>query len=84
MGANTSEADGAQSDHDFVAKFQIALKEGMESLFWLRLLKHARPDHDTAVDMLKGECDEIVSILVASLRTAKANAAEKRAGSTGP
>ena len=43
VGANASESDGAQSSGDFIAKFQIALKEGKESLFWLRLLKHARP-----------------------------------------
>jgi four helix bundle protein len=36
VGANTSESDAAQSDADFIAKFQIALKEGKESRFWLR------------------------------------------------
>jgi four helix bundle protein len=74
VGANTSESDGAQSSGDFIAKFQIALKEGKESIFWLRLLKHARPDRSLHVDVLRRECNDIVSILVASLRTAKANA----------
>jgi four helix bundle protein len=74
VGANTSESTGAHSDSDFIAKFQIALKEGKEALFWLQLLKHARPDRGAPVDALRRECDEIVSILVASLRTAKANA----------
>ena len=79
VGANTSESGGAHSDHDFIAKFQIALKEGKESLFWLRLLKHACPDRAVHLDSLHRECDEIVSILVASLRTAKANAAKRAA-----
>jgi hypothetical protein len=72
--ANTSESSGAQSPADFISKFQIALKEGKESLFWLRLLKHASPDRSARIEMLRHECDEIVSILVVSLRTAKANA----------
>jgi four helix bundle protein len=79
VGANASESGGAQSDSDFIAKFQIALKEGKESRFWLRLLKHASPDRGLPVDALIRECDEIVSILVTSLRTAKANAAARRA-----
>ena len=74
VGANTSESHGAQSPADFITKFQIALKEGKETLFWLRLLKHASPDRAVRVDVLRRECDEIVSILVVSLRTAKANA----------
>jgi four helix bundle protein len=73
VGANTSESGGAQSDADLITKFQIALKEGKESLFWLRLLKHASPDRTVRIEALRRECDEIVSILVASLRTAKAN-----------
>jgi four helix bundle protein len=79
VGANASESGGAQSDSDFIAKFQIALKEGKESRFWLRLLKHASPDRGLPVDALIRECDEIVSLLVTSLRTAKANAAARRA-----
>ena len=79
MGANTSEADGAQSLADFITKFQIALKEGKESLYWLRLLKHASPNRGDRVERLRQECDEIVSIIVSSLRTAKARkAAEAR------
>jgi four helix bundle protein len=74
VGANTSESAGAQSDIDCIAKFQIALKEGKESLFWLRLLTHARPDRRCRTEALRRECGEIVSILVTSLRTAKANA----------
>jgi four helix bundle protein len=74
VGANTAEADGAHSASDFIAKFQIALKEGKESFFWLRLLSHVSPDRAERIERLRRECDEIVSILVASLRTAKANA----------
>src|SRR5687767_10158346 len=55
IGANSSESDGAQTDKDFIAKFQISLKEGRESLFWLRLLKHASPDRASRVALLYKE-----------------------------
>ncbi len=71
IGANTSESGGAQSNQDFIQKFQIALKEGRESLYWLRLLKHCSPDRAVRINTLYGECDQIVAILVTSLKTAK-------------
>lgn len=71
IGANTTESGGAQSNRDFVAKFHVALKEGRETLFWLRLLKYASPDRAARVDVLMNQCDEIVRIVVASLKTAK-------------
>jgi four helix bundle protein len=71
VAANTGESSGAQSNRDFVQKFQIALKEGKETLVWLRFLRHANPGRGTEIDRLCAECDTIVAILVASLRTAK-------------
>ena len=71
IGANASESSGAHSGRDFVAKFHVALKEGRETLFWLRLLKYASPDRAVRIDALSKQCDEIVAILVASLKTAK-------------
>ena len=38
IGANVEEANGAQSRADFVAKLNIAYKEGRETKYWLRLL----------------------------------------------
>ena len=38
VGANTTEAQAAQSPKDFIAKMSIASKEARESNYWLRLL----------------------------------------------
>jgi hypothetical protein len=57
----------------------IALKEGKETLFWLRLLKYASPDRAAFVDPLYRECDEIVAIVVVSLRTKKERLRKERA-----
>jgi four helix bundle protein len=43
IGANASESGGAESGRDFAHKFHISLKEGRETLFWLRLLRYASP-----------------------------------------
>lgn len=39
IGANVREGINAQSKADFVSKFNIALKESNETLYWLELLK---------------------------------------------
>ncbi len=38
IGANTAEAQQAQSRLDFASKLNIALKEAVETEYWLRLL----------------------------------------------
>ena len=78
VGANASESDGAESGPDFRHKFHISLKEGRETLYWLRILRHASPDRAKRIDVLYRECDELVSILVASLKTSKRNEEARR------
>lgn len=70
---NSAESDGTQSRRDFILKFHICLKEGRESLQLLRALMHACPHRRPKLELLFRRCDEIVSILVASLKTAKRN-----------
>jgi four helix bundle protein len=62
MGANAAEGDAASSRRDFVSKFRIALKEGKETLFRLRLCRRRRfleERHDAVI----GECTELILIL---------------------
>jgi four helix bundle protein len=73
VGANASESGAAETDPDFVHKFQVSLKEGRETLYWLRLLAYASPDRAKRVNALYDECDEIVAILVSSIKTKRAN-----------
>jgi four helix bundle protein len=41
IGSNASESDDGESGRDFIHKFAVSLKEGRETLYWLRLLAYA-------------------------------------------
>jgi len=73
VGANIEEAHFAQSRGDVISKLSIALKEATETRYWLRLLtdtQYARPEDSS---ILKRQAENIISILVASIKTAKKN-----------
>lgn len=73
VGANTEEADAGQSKRDFIAKLQISLKEAKESHYWLRLLKDAEYIDNQTFNSLIKDCNEVITILIAILKTAKNN-----------
>jgi four helix bundle protein len=73
VGANYEEARCAESTADFVHKLRVATKELREAHYWLRIVDRSdwvRPD---SIDRLLDELDQLVAILLASARTAKAN-----------
>ncbi len=73
IGANIHEANYAHSKADFIAKFQIALKECYETEFWLELfVKSELPDRETTND-LYNQCGTIRRMLIASINIAKEN-----------
>ena len=73
IGANIHEANYAHSKADFVAKFQIALKECYETEYWLELfVKSELLDHEIAKD-LYNQSGTIRRMLIASITTAKEN-----------
>ena len=73
IGANIHEANYAHSKADFVAKFQIALKECYETEYWLELfVKSELLDREIAKD-LYNQCGTIRRMLIASINTAKEN-----------
>jgi four helix bundle protein len=71
LATNSAESDGSQSRRDFIQKFQISLKEARECFQLLRLLRNSCPDRSPQLTGLLKRCDEIIAILVVSLRTAK-------------
>jgi len=73
IGANVSEARSAQSRADFISKFEIALKEARETAWWLAVAKSLCSDPADLHGWLEKECDVLTAILVASVKTAKAN-----------
>ena len=72
IGANVAEGLYGASRADFINKYTIALKEANETHYWLDLL--AETDHlpaGEATSSLLKECNSIISILAASVKTAK-------------
>lgn len=71
VGALIREAEFAQSRPDFINKMSVALKEANETLYWLSLLKDTDYISPEAYDMLSAGCKELISMLVASIKTSK-------------
>lgn len=71
VGANYRAACRAKSSADFVNKLKIVEEEGDESLFWMELLVESGVSSQRKLGELMKEGDEIVSIVVASLKTAR-------------
>jgi four helix bundle protein len=67
IGANIEEARGGQSKADFLAKYQIALKEARETCYWLRLLEATELLSKTRLRDILLECKEIANILGACI-----------------
>jgi four helix bundle protein len=51
-GANVQEAQAGQSRADFISKYNIALKEARETLYWLRLV-------DASGELSNGSCQAL-------------------------
>jgi len=74
IGANVAEGHYASSKADFINKYAIAKKEAAETLYWLDLLVKAEYLSDGEdVQSLKADCDEILRLLIASIKTARDN-----------
>ncbi len=73
IGANIREANYAHSRPDFIAKFQIALKECYETEYWLELMERAEICKDETVSALLHDCGSIRRLLISSVNTAKQN-----------
>ena len=73
IGANISEAVYGQSRADFIAKLNIALKEANDTLYWLRLFHRTGYITEAQFKSMYSDLNEIISLLVASLKTLKKN-----------
>jgi four helix bundle protein len=71
VGANYRAACRAKSAADFVAKLKIVEEECDESMYWMELLRAMRIGNDAAIAALMEEAGQILSIIVASIRTAR-------------
>lgn len=69
--ANYRAAYRARSKAEFVAKMGICEEEADESIYWLEMLKDFGFAGDETIDRLATESDKLVSIVVASIKTAR-------------
>ena len=71
---NYGEAQSAESSKDFVHKMGICLKELRESFVCLKIIEKANLTTDTNnISIAKVEVNELISIFVSSIKTAKTN-----------
>ena len=73
IGANVHEGIQAQSRADFVNKLNVALKEASESSYWITLLHETEYIDDRIYLSTKKDVDEIIRLLIASIKTTKKN-----------
>src|SRR6266496_5064472 len=66
--AQTIARPRARSRADFIAKMGVVEEECDESLYWLDLLIQLQLVSETRLKALRGEANEILSIVVASIR----------------
>lgn len=73
VGANFRAVSRAKSKADFINKLKIVEEEADESQFFLELIKsiNSNPDLTNEIDLLIKEADELISIVVSSLKTAR-------------
>lgn len=73
VGANIAEANQGQSRADFVSKLSIALKEAVETEFWLCLLRDSEYLTVKQADSLIEDCIELKKMLTSAIKTTKFN-----------
>lgn len=73
IGANYRSACRAKSTPDFANKLKIVEEEADETLYWLEVLEESQLIKSEDVEWLKKEVNEIIAIIVASLRTIRNN-----------
>lgn len=76
VGANYRAAQRARSRADFV--FKIGIQECDESLYWIDVLVELDLARLPRVQPLRMEANEIISIAVSSIKTARSNSKPKR------
>jgi four helix bundle protein len=73
VGANYRAPCRARSHHDFIAKLKIVEEEADESCYWLSLLADANLAPRQSLEPLLDEADQLDAMIVASIKTARAN-----------
>ena len=71
VGANYRAVCRAKSKADFISKMGTVEEETDESMYWMELIVEAGLMEEKLISELHKEADEILSIVVASIKTAR-------------
>lgn len=71
VGANYRASQRAKSTADFINKLKIVEEEADESMYFLELLLSVSKAHHEEIKVLHKEANEILSIIVSSINTAR-------------
>ena len=71
IGANCAEAKSAQSNKDFIHKYEIALKEAQEFKYWVEIMIEAEIVPASKFTLLLQEVTSIINILAATITSLK-------------
>ena len=71
IGADVLEATQGESKAGFIHKMSIALKETVESSYWIRLLRDSNYIEQNRADELLVFCEEIRKIISSIIKTSK-------------
>lgn len=77
VAANYRASCRARSQAEFIAKLGIVEEEADESLFWLELLVESGIVKKEKLELLMAEANELTSIIVSSIKTAKRSLEQK-------
>ena len=69
IGANLAEAECAISKKDFLSKIYIALKECMETKYWIELLYETEYLSEVQFQSIYADCEELRKMLSATTKT---------------
>ncbi len=71
VGANFRASQRSKSDKDFINKLKIVEEECDESMYWLEMFIEILDDQKNELNRLHKEGNELLSITVASINTAR-------------
>jgi four helix bundle protein len=78
VAANYRAASRAKSDADFINKLKIYEEEADETQLWLELLSEFNKSFEEKIKVMHKECDELLAIFVASIKTVRKRIEENK------
>lgn len=77
IGANIKEAQEAQSKNDFISKMSIALKEAVETEYWIELMRETQYLDVEQAEVMLSDLGEIIKMINKIIKTTKENLVKK-------